>query len=157
LKNKLFLSVWLRCNGTNTSLKQQCYKLAASDMSSTYLMSCSSSSSSSADIITTMTAPATIATTTGSSASDSYNDVWSIINPITVTSHRVSGRNSNRNNYEMELLLSDIHISLNIVKKKFNLTVSIAVNNNHCISLSSLVKLPLSHLLSLLRILLYHY
>jgi hypothetical protein len=126
-------------------------------MSSTYLMSCSSSSSSSADIITTMTAPATIATTTGSSASDSYNDVWSIINPITVTSHRVSGRNSNRTNYEMELLLSDIHISLNIVKKIFNLTISIAVNNNHCISLSSLVKLPLGHLLSLLRILLYHY
>jgi hypothetical protein len=104
-----------------------------------------------------MTTPATTATTTGSSASDSYNDVWSIVNPITITSHRVSGRNSNQNNYEMELLLNDIHISLNIVKKSFNLTVSIAVNNNRCISLSSLVKLPLGHLLSLLKILLNHY
>jgi hypothetical protein len=137
LKGELFPSARLSCSGTSTPPKQQCYELAASDTSSTYLMSCSSSSSSSAGVVTTMTAPATTATATSSSASSSYNDAWSMVGPTTTASSRVSGGSSSQNNYEMELLLDDIHTSLNMVEDCFDPTASAAVNNNRRTSLSS--------------------
>jgi hypothetical protein len=137
LKGELFPSARLSCSDTNMPPKQQRNKLAASDTSSAYVISCNTSSSSSASVITTMTTPTTTATATTSSASNSYNDAWSIVGPTTITSCRVNGGSSSQNSYEMELLLDDIHTSLNMVEDCFDPTASAAVNNNRRTSLSS--------------------
>ena len=84
-----------------------------------------------------MTTPATTATVTSSSAFNNYNDAWSMVGPTTAASCRVSRGRSNQNNYEMELLLDDIHTSLNMVEDCFDPTASAAINNNRRTSLSS--------------------
>jgi hypothetical protein len=136
LKGELFPSARLSYSGTNMPPKQQCNKLAASDTSSAYIMSCNTSSSSSAGVITIMTTPTITATATSSSASNSYNDAWSMVGPTTTASRRVNGARSSQNNYEMELLLNDIHTSLNMVEDCFDPTASATVNNNRRTNLS---------------------
>jgi hypothetical protein len=49
----------------------------------------------------------------------------------------VNGGRSSQNSYEMELLLDDIHTSLNMVEDCFNPTASAAVNNIRRTNLSS--------------------
>jgi hypothetical protein len=137
LKGELFPSTRLSYSGTNMPPKQQCNKLVASNTSSAYIMSCNTSSSSSAGVITIMTTQTITATATNSSASNSYNDAWSMVSPTTHASRRVNGARSSQNNYEMELLLDNIYTSLNMVEDYFNPTASTAVNNNCRTSLSS--------------------
>jgi hypothetical protein len=83
-----------------------------------------------------MTTPTITATATSSSASNSYNDAWSMVGPTTTASRRVNGARSSQNNYEMELLLNDIHTSLNMVEDCFDPTASATVNNNRRTNLS---------------------